>query len=171
MNLRPHVARLRFASARQIRLPRWAAVGALFLAMPNPLLAATNELVPVHLEAPSLVFSVFRLVGALALVVALFLGGVWLLRSWQRLTVQRGRAPKLSVLEVRSLGPRHALYVVGYEQQRFLLSSAPTGISLLAPLPAAAETTLEAPTPAPLSFAESLAKVLAPKTGKAGGRL
>ena len=56
--------------------------------------------------------------GALALV-WLFLGGVWLFRNWQRLVIQRGRAPKLNVLEIRSLGGRQALYVVGYEAGTF----------------------------------------------------
>ena len=115
--------------------------------------------------------------GALALVVALFLGGVWLFRNWQRLTVQRGKAPKLNVLEVRSIGPRHALYVVGYEQQRFLLSSAPTGIAMLTALPPAtvneaaahaAPATLPARTP---TFAETLAGMLNPRSRKQEGTL
>ncbi|HYG33441.1 MAG TPA: flagellar biosynthetic protein FliO, partial [Clostridia bacterium] len=78
--------------------------------------------------------------------------------------------PKLNVLEVRSLGPRHALYVIGYEQQRFLLSSAPTGISMLANLPPATEAEAEPPAPAPPSFADALAKALSPKLGNGGSR-
>ncbi len=78
----------------------------------------------------------FRVVGALALVIAIFLGGVWLFRNWQRLVVQRGRAPKLNVLETRSLGGRQAIYVVAYDQERFLLSSSPNGVNLLSHLPA-----------------------------------
>jgi len=53
------------------------------------------------LVAPSLPdagTSILRVMGALALVIGLFLGGVWFFKNWQRLTVQRGRAPKLSVL-------------------------------------------------------------------------
>jgi flagellar biogenesis protein FliO len=130
-----------------------------------------------HLDSPSLVFSLCRMAGALALVVALFLGGVYLFRNWQRLTVQRGKTPKLNVLEVRSIGPRHALYVVGYEQQRFLLSSAPTGIAMLTTLPPA--TVGEAAThPAPAAlparaptFAETLARMLNPRNQKQEGSL
>src|SRR5579862_5035627 len=85
--------------------------------------------------------SFLRVMGALALVIGLFLGGVWLFKNWQRLAIQRGRAPKLSVLECRSLGGRHAIYVIGYEQQRFLISSSPGGVSLLSHLPVAGETT------------------------------
>jgi flagellar biogenesis protein FliO len=41
---------------------------------------------------------VLRVTGALALVIGIFLAGVWLFRNWQRLAVRRGRAPKLNVL-------------------------------------------------------------------------
>jgi flagellar biogenesis protein FliO len=123
------------------------------------------------LLAPSLPeagLSLFRVVGALALVLGLFLGGVWLYRNWQRLALQRGRAPKLNVVETRSLGGRHALYVVGYEQERFLLAASPNGVSLLTHLPTAeaamdaeaAPITTSAPAP---SFAATLAQVLKAK--------
>jgi flagellar biogenesis protein FliO len=110
--------------------------------------------------------SVLRVFGALVLVIGIFLGGAWLFRNWQRLTMQRGRSPKLNVLETRPLGGKHALYVIGYEQERFLLSSSPAGVSLLSHLPTATET---APTeikptgPAP-SFAQALTQVLKGKT-------
>lgn len=105
--------------------------------------------------------SLIRVFGALALVVALFLGGVWLFRNWQRLTLRRGAAPRLNVLEVRSLGGRHALYVVGYEQERFLLASSPSGVNLLSHLPTAEdiESTNETE-PASPSFTEALTHVL-----------
>ncbi len=80
-------------------------------------------------------FSLFRVLGALALVFAVFFGGLWLFRNWQRTFVNKGRSPKLDVLEVKSLGQRHALYVVGYEQQRMLVASSPAGITMLATLP------------------------------------
>jgi flagellar biogenesis protein FliO len=149
----------------------WVAAGMLAFGVPNALASATNQVASIRVEAPSLLSSLFRLTGALALVIALFLGGVWLLRNWQRVTVNRGRASRLSVLEVKSLGPRHALYVIGYDQQRFLLSSAPTGISMLASLPAAFEVAAAAPSQAPLSFADSLARVLALKAGRSGDEL
>src|ERR1700678_1180991 len=127
--------------------------------------AQTNSTAP--LVAPLLPdagVSFLRVIGALALVIGIFLGGVWLLKNWQRLTVQRGRAPKLSVLETRSLGGRHAIYVVGYEQERFLISSSPGGVNLLSHLPAA---TTEAETPAsagtPPTFTQALSQVLKSK--------
>jgi flagellar biogenesis protein FliO len=100
-----------------------------------------------------------RVMGALALVIGIFLGGVWLFKNWQRLAIQRGRAPKLSVLECRSLGGRHAIYVIGYEQQRFLISSSPGGVNLLSHLPAAGETT-ETESSSKPTFTQALSQVL-----------
>jgi flagellar biogenesis protein FliO len=124
----------------------------------------TNAPAP-NLEMPPLPAagpSILRVLGALALVLGIFFGGVWLYRNWQRLTIQRGRAPKLNVMETRPLGGKHALYVIGYEQERFLVSASPTGVSLITHLPAAdkdaAETTDT--TQAPPSFAQALTKVL-----------
>ncbi len=105
--------------------------------------------------------SLLRVFGALALVIGLFLGGVWLVKNWQRLAVQRGRAPKLNILETRSLGGRHAVFVVGYEQERFLIASSPAGVSLLSHLPNAAEGETPAPEKTtPPSFAQALTQVL-----------
>jgi flagellar biogenesis protein FliO len=89
------------------------------------------------LSAASAAASLVRVIGALALVVGVFLGGVWLYRNWQRLTTRNVRAPRLNVLEVRPLGHRHALYVVAYEQQRLLLAASPAGVSMLIHLPPA----------------------------------
>jgi len=86
-------------------------------------------------DSASAMFSLFRVMGALALVLAVFFGGLWLFRNWQRAFVNRGRTPRLNVLEVKSLGQRHALYVVGYESQRMLVASSPTGITMLTTLP------------------------------------
>ncbi len=93
--------------------------------------------------------SLLRVLGALALVLAVFLGGLWLFRNWQRLLLQRGPAPKLHVLEVKSLGQRHALYVVAYEQQRMLLASSPTGVTMLTHLPGASSEPEVAPAGTP----------------------
>lgn len=111
--------------------------------------------------APVLGLSILRVFGALILVLAIFLGGVWLFRNWQRLAVQRGRAPKLNVLEVRSLGGRQALYVIGYERERFLLSSSSTGVNLVTHLPSAEESSLVVEEAQPtIAFSQVLAQVL-----------
>jgi len=106
--------------------------------------------------------SVVRVFGALVLVVGIFLGGVWLFKNWQRFTVQKGRGPRLNVLEVRSLGQRQSLYVVGYQQQRMLLAASPAGITLLSHLPAADEV-LDAAPATKVSFAEAFQQVLTRK--------
>ena len=127
--------------------------------------AQTNDSAAAPLVAPSLPdasVSLIRIVGALALVIGLFLGGVWLFRNWQRVAVQRGRAPKLNILETRSLGGRHAIYVVGYNQERFLISSSPGGVNFLSHLPNAGETGSdpEAKNPSASSFGQALTHVL-----------
>src|SRR3954466_6384829 len=90
----------------------------LFAAVSGPMAAfgQTNSPAFNSPPLPDVGASLVRVFAALAFVLAIFLGGVWLFRNWQRLTVQRGRAPKLNVVEVRSLGGRHALYVVAYER-------------------------------------------------------
>ena len=106
--------------------------------------------------------SVVRVFGALVLVVAIFLGGVWLFKNWQRLTVQKGGGPRLNVLEVRSLGQRQSLYVVGYQQQRMLLAASPAGITLLSHLAVAEEAEAAAPA-TKMNFAEAFQQVLTRK--------
>lgn len=105
--------------------------------------------------------SLLRVTGAMAIVIGIFLGGVWLFKNWRRLALQQGRGPKLRVLETRPLGGRHAIYVLGYEQQRFLISASPSGVSLLSHLPAAAENDSEATSNVSRpAFAQALAQVL-----------
>lgn len=111
---------------------------------------------------PEVGTSVLRVLGGLVFVLALFLGGVWLVRNWQRVVVRRGQVPKLNVLEVKSLGNRNALHVIGYEQQRLLLASSPAGVTLVSHLPNAEPG--EPVAPATPSFAEALQQVLTRRT-------
>ncbi len=110
---------------------------------------------------PSPLASLGRVMLMLAVVLTIFIGGVWLFRNWQRFTVPGGRTPKLNVLESRSLGGRHAIYVIGYENERLLISSSPSGINLLTHLQPSEETAADekpiAPTP---TFAATLAQML-----------
>ena len=107
----------------------------------------------------SLTFSLIRTFGALVLVLALFFAGVWLFKNWQRLAARGGRLNRLQVLEVKSLGARHALYVVGYEHQRLLLAASPTGVTMIAHLPEAGEVRDAEPRPS-ATFAETLRATL-----------
>jgi flagellar biogenesis protein FliO len=104
--------------------------------------------------------SLLRVVGALLFVFALLFGGVWLVRNWQRLALRRGgRLPKLRLLEAQSLGGRQGVYVVGYEQQRFLVAASPAGVALLSHLPEAVAGEAETELPAPVSFMQALQAV------------
>ena len=119
-----------------------------------------NDPAPIS-AAPDMLGPVLRMGGALVLVIGLFLVGVWLFKNWQRLAFRGGALPKLNVLEVKSLGPRQAIYIVAYEQQRMLLASSPAGIALLSHLPEAPEE--KAAPVTRLSFAEAFQQVLARK--------
>jgi flagellar biogenesis protein FliO len=122
--------------------------------------ATTSSITPA-LSTPDIGISLLRVMGALALVLGVFLAGVWLFRNWQRLAVRRGRAPKLNVLEIRSLGGRQSIYVVGYEQERFLLASSPAGVNFLTHLPGAGNEETSAPEAKPqMPFSQALAQVL-----------
>jgi len=112
-------------------------------------------------SAPDMLGPVLRMGGALLLVIGLFLTCVWLFKNWQRLACRRGALPKLSVLEVKSLGQRQAIYVVGYEQQRMLLASSPAGVVLLSHLPE--EDAVKTVPATRFSFAEAFQQVLARK--------
>ena len=119
-------------------------------------------------DPPSIGVSFLRLLGALAIVLALFFAGIWLFRNWQRLSHHEGQGPKLSVLETKSLGHRQALHVVAYEQQRLLISSTPTGLSLLTHLPTADSEIVNRPAkpalPLPqFTFVEALQNVISRK--------
>jgi flagellar biogenesis protein FliO len=103
-----------------------------------PPISVTNR-PPVASELPDVTFPLFRVFGALAVVVALFVGGAWLFRNWSGFAGPRGRTARLRMLEMRSLGNRHALFVVGYDQQRLLIASSPAGITLLERLPSEPE--------------------------------
>ncbi|HEY9508666.1 MAG TPA: flagellar biosynthetic protein FliO [Verrucomicrobiae bacterium] len=123
-------------------------------------LAPISQLQP-NDPLPSPLASLGRVMLMLAVVLTIFIGGVWLFRNWQRFTVHRGNAPRLNVIESRSLGGRHAIYVIGYENERLLISSSPNGINLLTHLqPSDEPAATEKPAaPAP-TFAATLAQML-----------
>lgn len=127
-------------------------------------LAATNSPALSGYAAPEVGGSFVRMIAGLAFVLALFFGGVWVFKNWQRVVRVRSNS-KLNIMEARSLGPRQAIYVVGYHQQRFLVAASPAGISLVSALPeAAAETPSEVIAANTLSpFAQVLQNVLGRK--------
>lgn len=137
----------KFTGAVQRRTVNLAA-GAVFVCLTASAAAATNNAPlapsPTAPPLPDVGESFLRVVGALMFVLALFLGGVWLYRHLQGLSLAGGRAQKLKILEARSLGGRQAIYVVGYGDKRLLIGSSATGIQHLRDLPDETE-----PDPAP----------------------
>ena len=125
-----------------LRSQRVLVFAALLLA--RSALAETTNSVPLGGELPNLGLSAVRALGALALVLAIFFGGVWAFRNSQQMAWRKGGTPKLAILESRPLGNRFALHVVGYEQQRLLIGSSPAGITLLSQLPPGAEAAVPA---------------------------
>jgi flagellar biogenesis protein FliO len=138
---------------------RFLLLGFNFLTATN-LLAAAEISPATSLPGPNMTGSIIRVFGALALVFGVLFGGVWLMRNWQRISVRNGAAvPNLNVLEVRSLGPRQTLFVVGYQKQRMLVAASPAGIQLLTPLPEAEEGEARQTSPK-IHFADALQQVL-----------
>jgi flagellar biogenesis protein FliO len=76
-----------------------------------------------------------QMLGAFIFVVSVFILGAWLFKRSRFFTLYKGGSTQLQVLESRSLGYRNSLWVVGYNQQRFLLATSATGVSLLGALP------------------------------------
>jgi flagellar biogenesis protein FliO len=98
------------------------------------------------------------------LVIAILFGGTWAFRNWQRVAANKGQAPKLNILETKSLGQRHAIFVVGYEQQRLLIASSPSGVTMLTILPAASTNASEEEPVARVNFTDVLRQALQPKS-------
>ena len=95
----------------------------------NVLILAQSELVGV--AAPDLVPNVWRMLGALG-VVLLLLGAVaWLLR---RGVMGRRAANGLNVESVLALGERRSLAIVSVEDRRLLVGLAPNNVSLVTEL-------------------------------------
>ncbi len=77
----------------------------------------------------------FRMLAAFLFVISIFVLGAWLFKRSRLFSLYQGGSTQLRILESRSLGYRNSLFVVGYNQHRFLLAASATGVSLLSPLP------------------------------------
>lgn len=76
-----------------------------------------------------------QMLGAFIFVVSIFVLGAWLFKRSRLFPMYKSGSAHLQILESRSLGYRNCLWVVGYDQQRFLLGTSATGVSLLTSLP------------------------------------
>jgi flagellar biogenesis protein FliO len=92
-----------------------------------------------------------RMLGGLALVIAVLIMGAWLFRKTKMFNLYQSGPVQLRILESRSLGYRNSLMVVSYSDQRFLLSVSANGARLISPLLPPAD-----PPGAPSAFAEKL---------------
>lgn len=124
--------------------------------------AVATNIVAMPTPLPDLGFSVLRLIGALVFVIALFLVAIWGIRRWQQTRSVRCGGPRLVVMDVKSLGGRQSIYVVGYERQRMLIGTSTAGVSLIAHLPEGDSD--EAGPSGPASFAAAFQQVLGRKT-------
>jgi flagellar protein FliO/FliZ len=115
-----------------------------------------------NVAVPSMGVAVFRMVGSLALVIGLFFAGAWLFRNMHRFKAANANHRKLHVLEGKSLGPRQALYVVAYEEQRLLIGASAQGLTLLTHLPEG-EAQPAAERVVPVPFGEALMQALGRK--------
>ena len=161
--MRIHSTIIQASSSPSFRSFGWLVGGFISLsAAASTLEAAIVTNAPLALSStgaavPDVGASIVRMVGALAIVITLFLGGAWLVKNRHRFGAARARAMRLSVLEVKALGHRQALMVVGYEQQRMLLATSPTGVSLVTHLPEASSEEGSAQVPAAaMNFADVL---------------
>lgn len=99
--------------------------------------AETNAAPTLTVSSGSLIEVVLRMLGALIVVFALFMGGVWLFKRSRFFSLYQGVPAQLKILESKSLGYRSNLMVVGYSHQRFLLAVSATGVRLISSLPSA----------------------------------
>ena len=75
-----------------------------------------------------------RLFGALLLVVALFLVGVWLFKRSKLFNLVKPVEAHLKIAESKNLAARHNLHVITYGRQRFLIADSPVGTQFLTQL-------------------------------------
>jgi flagellar protein FliO/FliZ len=116
-----------------------------------------------QVAVPSMGVAVFRMVGSLALVIALFFAGAWIFRNMHRFKATGTNQRKLQVLEGKSLGPRQAVYVVAYEEQRLLIGASAQGLTLLTHLPEGVAQPVSEQRIVPVSFGEALMQALGRK--------
>jgi flagellar biogenesis protein FliO len=131
---------------------------------------AQQYVTPSIAEPPSIIASAVRMIGALFIVISVILTGAWAFKNKEKfagkLVGSRVRHAKLQVLETKSLGGRNSICVVAYDNQRLLISTSPTGVTMLTKLPEATleelHTDVQSPVPvaATPTFTDAFAQAL-----------
>ena len=122
-------------------------------------LPRTLDLAPPGATLADPTASVFRVLSALAVVLVVFVGLLWLMRNWQNLLAKRGHAPRLIIEEARSIGNRSTLYLVSHRDRSILIASSPQGVHFLTDLSYAGPAPM-----APTNEASVFEKALRDKT-------
>ncbi len=151
----------RNTAARSVAALTFLCLGAAALAA-DPAAAgasATAAGAEVGAALPGVGGALLRLFGAMCVVLGLLFGATWLARRWRQFGLRSSRPPELAVVEMKSLGSRQALWVVGYRRQRLLLASSPAGVTLVTHLPEAEADAAQPQTPV-IDFPEALRNVL-----------
>jgi flagellar biogenesis protein FliO len=131
---------------------------------------AQQYVTPTIAEPPTIIASAVRTIGALMVVLSVILMGAWAFKNKEKFASKlaggRVREAKLHVLETKSLGARHSICVVAYDNQRILLSTSPTGVTMLTQLPEATReevlpTESKVPVAVTPTFTDAFAQALA----------
>ena len=107
--------------------------------------------------------SALRVFGALLFVLSLFIGSVWVFKRFQNIMIIQGKVRQMHILEVKHLGPKHAIFIVACGKERYLVGTSPQNIAQLAQLPSGETISQETMAPT-LSFADTLRNILSRKT-------
>tara|TARA_Y100000994_G_C15618563_1_gene412028 strand:- start:54 stop:605 length:552 start_codon:yes stop_codon:yes gene_type:complete len=128
-------------------------------ANPDKIYGLPNDETRGDIDSASLGEVFFRILGALLAVLALLLGGAYWFRKSRLFGLVPVSESNLKIVETKTLASRHALHVIEYGEQKFLIADSPAGTNFLTNLEGGVEAELpneEPDEPAPGSFAEKL---------------
>ncbi|MGC9036616.1 MAG: FliO/MopB family protein [Verrucomicrobiia bacterium] len=107
-------------------------------------------------NVPDVSGSILRLFGAFIFVIGLFLIGAWFFKNWRGVIATEGRKSHLKIIEVKHIGSRQALFVVGYKSKRMLIGVSQSNINLVSNLPDDDEAEKQDETPSFVSIINKL---------------
>lgn len=123
--------------------------------------AETNNVSKLDSASDDLIELLLKLVAAFSVVIGVLLLGAWCFRKSRLFSLYRTGPAQLRILETRSLGYRNSLFVVGYQDRRYLLAASSTHVNLVSQLPDAEGE--DSPESSDHTFAEQLDAIQEPK--------